>query len=218
MRVSVAFLARAPELAGALCREPTDLSCVDGAGSTSTPNLGTRTVDIDLGPGSTVVCTFTNGLNPPPTSDLQLAKVTFGSTGAFPFQVTKSGGGFDQSTTLTTTNSQGENPATDVLTGLTSGTYTMQETLPTATSAGYWTATSVACVDNTGATVPTTGTANRHRTWRPMRSSHLGKYVYSHLIAGDQGEDHRWFKCRDQLPHDCGRSNDWRVRPFSGFV
>ena len=135
----------------------TGLTCVDGSGSTSTPNVGTRTVDIELGAGSTVVCTFTNALTPPPTQDLQLAKVTFGGTGDFPFHVTKDGGGFDQSTTLTTTNSQGEDPATDVLTGLTSGTYTMEETLPTTTSAGFWTATSVACVDNTGADVPTTG-------------------------------------------------------------
>ena len=97
------------------------------------PNVGTRTVDIELGAGSTVVCTFTNALTPPPTQDLQLAKVTFGGTGDFPFHVTKDGGGFDQSTTLTTTNSQGEDPATDVLTGLTSGTYTMEETLPTTT-------------------------------------------------------------------------------------
>ena len=43
----------------------TGLTCVDGSGSTSTPNVGTRTVDIELGAGSTVVCTFTNALTPP---------------------------------------------------------------------------------------------------------------------------------------------------------
>ncbi|MGV1035401.1 MAG: prealbumin-like fold domain-containing protein [Candidatus Nanopelagicales bacterium] len=134
----------------------TGINCVDGSGSSSVVDLGNKRVDITLAEGSNVTCTFSNDLAPPPTSNLRIAKVTYGSTGTFPFELSgPTGGG---TTNLITTNDQGEDPASHLFTGITSGTYTMTETLPAPTAAGTWAVQSVVCVDENGANVPTTGT------------------------------------------------------------
>lgn len=134
----------------------TGISCVDGSGSSTVVDLGNKRVDITLAAGSNVTCTFSNDLAPPPESNLRIAKVSFGSTGTFPFELSgPTGGG---TTSLTTTNDHGEDPDSHLFTGITSGTYTMSETLPAPSAAGTWAVRSVLCVDDNGTEVPTTGT------------------------------------------------------------
>lgn len=129
--------------------------CTQDSGSSVVTNLGTRSAAMTLGEGGNITCTFNNALAPPPDSNLRIAKVTFGSTGTFPFELTgPTGGG---TTSLTTTNDQGQDPDSHLFSGITSGAYTMTETLPATTVDGYWDVTSVVCIDDTGAEVPNTG-------------------------------------------------------------
>lgn len=126
------------------------IDCSTTGGSTATPNVGTGRVDMVLAGDGTIDCTYRNRVPaPPPTSKLVVLKVTNGSVGAFPFDVTGPNG-YADSTTLTTTEEGSPVTSLPDFQPIEAGDYTLTETVPAETADGRWLAPTVLCWDDSG--------------------------------------------------------------------
>jgi|GEM_PF-782864 len=134
-----------------------DIQCtVDpDSGSSATPDIGSRKIDLDLKEGGKIDCTYVDDEIPPP-SKITVAKATFGKTGTFPFTVTGPAV-YSDSADITTTSDQGEDPVSHEFKPTAVGTYTITETLPVETG-GSWVAGDVSCLDESDTPVVTTPT------------------------------------------------------------
>jgi hypothetical protein len=134
---------------------PVSLTCAQTTppvtGPTSTWTISGRRAVVRVGDGATVRCDYVNKDVPPPTGDLRLNKVTYGSVGSFPFKVTDPDGQTFKAIARTTAQGQ-EDVVLQTSQGRT-GVWTVRETLPAATPEGHWDITSVQC---NGADVPFT--------------------------------------------------------------
>lgn len=132
-----------------------DITCT---GSGYTVDIPNRTVDIVPTAGSTVDCTFTNQ-GPVPTGKLDIRKISEGSVGTFGFAVTGQGGPYLQ-TAVTTAQGVNVLATGDDTSALpVPNSYTVTESLPSATAAGSWTPEGVECFNTNGDPISTTTTA-----------------------------------------------------------
>ena len=142
----------------------TSVTCSTQAGGTSTgtpiptnelPAGAMGGVSIDLVAGDTITCTFTDTYTPPPPApgDLDIAKVSTGGVGTFPFTV-----GDTQDPTAATLTATTTEPGVAVDATVSSGSippagpYTVSESLPSAVG-GTWELTDVQC-DNATVSPP----------------------------------------------------------------
>ena len=128
-----------------LANSPYELANISCNGTTVNVSVPTATAVVTLAPNENVTCTFTNRL--PPTSNLDVYKVSSGSTGSFTGQVTGPSG-YTAAWSATTTK-EGEPVLASTANGLVAGTYTLSETVPTG-----WTA-SFSCADAQGSVIAT---------------------------------------------------------------
>jgi len=128
-------------------------------GSKVTTDLAAASTAVELGPGDTVTCTYTDAEKPPPPGTLQITKTSLGGVGTFGYTVTPVGGGKERTATATTATPGVEVVATPNTIPLPAGTYVVAETLPT-TDAGTWTLTGVTCNGKTKEPGPVTVTVS----------------------------------------------------------
>ena len=127
----------------------TTLSCVDTSGGTITASA---TASINLAPGETVTCTFTNTAQPGTPGTIVIIKDTDPDAAQdFAFSTT---GGLAPATFVLDDDADGTLPNTQTYTNVATGTYTVTE----AAVAGY--TTTVSCVDPSGGTTTTSSTAS----------------------------------------------------------
>lgn len=121
------------------------LTCEKGNPASAFTITGAR-VDVSVAEGDTVTCTYLNDQPPPPPGRLELYKVTTGSIGSFPVRITRPDGTTRSVEARTTEPGQ---PALVAATGSGDdpqlGRYTVTETLPARTDAGYWRAVEAEC-------------------------------------------------------------------------
>lgn len=132
---------------------PAQASCVSANGASVVTYSG-ATTSVNLAPDDHVTCTYTN--TPTPLGDGQLAKVSYGAAGSFPFTITGPSNVPESFTATTVT------PGTPVVfatrTGAPAGDYTATEQQPTdfsQTGPGTWRMTNAVC---NGAAIPFTNT------------------------------------------------------------
>ena len=153
----------------------TSATCTATGGSTSTPiapSAGSSGgVSITLVASDTITCTFVNNYVPPspPAGELDIAKVTTGGVGSFPFTVTSTSAAGTGNLTATTTTPGIPVDAVDSGTGTipTTGPYDITETLPTV-AGGTWTLVTAACIDATSSLSGTTLTVTPTSTATPL--------------------------------------------------
>ena len=127
----------------------TTLSCVDTSGGTITASA---TASINLAPGETVTCTFTNTAQPGTPGTIVIIKDTDPDAAQdFAFSTT---GGLAPATFVLDDDADGTLPNTQTYTNVATGAYTVTETAV----AGY--TTTVSCMDPSGGTTTTSSTAS----------------------------------------------------------
>ena len=122
----------------------TGLQCTSQSGhSTTSTDLATATVSIDLADEDTVTCTYTDEFVTP-NGGLEISKLTVGGTGRFGFTEQPSAGGHSETAVAETLQPEVAVDAAPSPISLAPGDYKLSETAP-ASSAGRWSLTGVEC-------------------------------------------------------------------------
>jgi MYXO-CTERM domain-containing protein len=139
----------------------TSLQCTD-TNQLSTWQVTGASVDIALGAGDTVTCTFTNDLAPPPAGQGELFKQVLGEPYGVPADAMPSTWAFDVTDPASSTAvvQLPVDPTTGVadsgpISDLTAGQWTVAERIPAPTAAGEWRFVAALCVDSQGQQVTT---------------------------------------------------------------
>ena len=143
----------------------TGLACASQS-STTTADVATRTVRINLVAGDTVTCTYTNRLTPP-AGALVVRKVTRNGTGTFPFRILDEDGDVVARRNLTTRSAGGVGGVGAIK--LDPGRYRIAERRP-STRDGVWRLSGVKC---NGERRPGEGAGVRGHHRRPGRGLHV---------------------------------------------